>query len=151
MPGPVSPTAISTICAPSSRAVTRDAPIIPARAVERVHAVEDEVEQHLLQMHAVAPDVRQIARYVHVQLHLPRRRIDPHERRDVAHERAHVEPPRLERLPLEQPAHAIDDLARALVVLRMSARIARTSSRSGEACCRKSSAASALRRIVASG
>ena len=94
-----------------------DAPIVRARAVERVHAVENEVEQHLLQMHAVATDVRQIARHVHVQLHLPRRRIDPHERRDVAHERAHVEPPRVERLPLEQPAHAVDDVARALVVV----------------------------------
>ena len=74
-----------------------DASILQARAVERVHAVENEVEQHLLKMHAVAAHGRQIARHVHVQLHLPRRRIDPHERRDVAHERAHVEPPRVER------------------------------------------------------
>ena len=67
-------------------------------------------------MHAVATDVRQIAGYVHVQPHLPRCRIDPHERRDVVHERAHVEPAGVERVALEQTAHAVDDVARSLVV-----------------------------------
>ena len=31
-----------------------DAPIRPDHPVERIHAVENQVEQHLLQMHAVA-------------------------------------------------------------------------------------------------
>ena len=70
----------------------------------------------MLNLHAVAANVRQIGWHIDIQLHLPRRCIDPHERRHIADKRAHVEPFRVERLPLEQPAHAIDDVASAFVV-----------------------------------
>ena len=93
-----------------------DPPILPARAVEGVHAVENEIEQHLLNVHAIATDVRDIAGHGHVQLHVPRRRVDPQERRDLIHERADLEPPGVERAALEQGAHALDDPARPLVV-----------------------------------
>ena len=92
-------------------------PSIPQpRSVEGVHAIEHEVEQDLLDMYTITVNVRQIARHVHVQLHLARRRIDPHERRDLIHERAHAEPPRVDRVTLEQAAHPVDDLAGSLVV-----------------------------------
>ena len=60
--------------------------------------------------------MRQIGWHIDIQLHPPRRCIDPHERRHIADKRGDVEPCRVERLPLEQRAHAIDDVASALVV-----------------------------------
>ena len=66
--------------------------------MERVHPVENEVEQHLLNLHAVAANVRQIGWHIDIQLHLPRYRIDPHECRHIADKRADVEPFRVERL-----------------------------------------------------
>ena len=54
MPWPVSLTAISTDCVPSSRAVTLTRRSCGLTPLSGVHAVEDEIEQHLLEMHAVA-------------------------------------------------------------------------------------------------
>ena len=54
MPCPVSLTAISTVRAASTRALTRDAPTLRAGPVQGVHAIKNEIEQHLLEMHAVA-------------------------------------------------------------------------------------------------
>ncbi len=116
-------------------------------------ALRMRLSEYLLQMNAVAAHVRQIGRHFDVQHDLPRRRVQPHKRCDIADERTHVEPYRVRAfLPLEQPAHPIDDVARAFVV-RADVRKNRADlveiRRGG--CCRKSSAASALRRIAASG
>ena len=94
-----------------------DPSILSARPVERIHAVEDEVEKHLLKMHAVATHARQITWHVDVQLHVPSGGVGPHETCDIANEFAHIERPRIEVLPLEQPAHPVDYGARTLVVL----------------------------------
>ena len=65
-------------------------------------SMHEEVEQHLLKMHAVAAHRAQMARNVHVQLHASCSGIRAHEHHDVADHFAHIEADRLEFVPLEQ-------------------------------------------------
>ena len=94
-----------------------DAPLPATCTVKRIHAVKDNVEQHLLKMHPVSAYGRQIAWHVHFQPHVLRHSFGPHEGPDIANEFAHVERFRIEGLPLEQSAHPVDDGAGTLVVL----------------------------------
>ena len=81
-----------------------------------VHAVEDEVEQHLLQMHAVAAHREQHVRDFDAQPHLAARRIRLHQDQDLVDQLRDVELDVFQAPPLEQAPHVIDDLARAVVV-----------------------------------
>ena len=53
MPRPVSVTQISASCGAAGRAVTTIHRFLAVDAINRVHPVDDQVEQHLLQLHAV--------------------------------------------------------------------------------------------------
>ena len=83
---------------------------------------------------------------------MARGRIRPQQRRDVAQHAAHVEGGHrhLARACSSARIRSITALAR-WSSLRMSSRIALISCRSGDSCCMKSAAASALRRIAPSG
>ena len=63
-----------------------DAPIPRAGPVQRVDAIKDEVEEDLLEMHAITAHRWQIRRQIYGQLHVPGRRVRLRELGDIADE-----------------------------------------------------------------
>ena len=117
MPAPGVDDAISTVCvATAPRASTAMLRRCVRGVVDGVHAVGDQVEQHLLQMNAIAQDRRQIARNLQGQANVARRGVGTHQGDDVLEQLVHVQRHDLDLVAPQHRAHAVDDGARALVV-----------------------------------
>ena len=88
--------------APSSH---RDAAAIATLGADGIHAVENEVEQHLLQLYPVAAQPRQIRRRLDLERDMAGRRIRPHQGGDIVEHLRHVEGLHLDLLASQQRAH----------------------------------------------
>src|SRR5260370_23117874 len=85
--------------------------------VDGINPVEDEVYQDLLKMDAIGRHKGKIVLYFQVHLHLPCYSVGPHKGDGIANEFTHIDRSFLEAVPLEQPAHPVNDASCALVVL----------------------------------
>jgi hypothetical protein len=130
MPLPRSATLISTFPVSSRRAAIPPSDSC-CSALERIHRVEDEVEQHLLDLYLVAAHPREIDWNGELEHDMARNRVGTHQPADVAEHLADVERQHRHLLAAEQGAYrSMTSPARWSSVL-MSSRIALISCKSG--------------------
>ena len=127
-------------------------PVFPRDIVHRIHSIQHQIQQHLLQLHAVATHGRQFWRHLQREADLSQARIWLHQRHGFRQQLAeiHVFLIRAWRRFNNTRIRSITRPARRSS-RRMSARMARISSKSGFSFCRKISAASAFRKMAPSG
>ena len=115
---PPSPTPASQTATWTTAFASRDSILQPARrrvdARHRVHGVENQVEQYLLQLDAIAEDRRQIAGEVGLERHVTALQVAAREHGDVLNQGVDIERRRLDGVVLEQLAVAADHLVRPL-------------------------------------
>ena len=83
-------------------------------AGQSVHAVEQEIKQHLLEMNSVAAHRWQIAWHVNLDANVPCRTVGACEHYDFIHQFTQHQRARIELSPLEQCAQPIDDFTGTL-------------------------------------
>ena len=117
MPRPVSLTQTSATWPGVRDAVTPDRPAVAGNRVEGVHAVDDQVQQDLLELHPVAENLGQATADVDVEPDAAGGGIGSQQRHDVEKHVLQVERHHLDRLSPEQGAHPVDHVAGTAIVL----------------------------------
>ncbi len=85
--------------------------------IQSIHAVGNEIKQHLLKLDSIAPNGRQIVCHDNLKSNLPCRSRKLHEGHGVVDKLAHIKRSLGEILPFEKSAHPVDDVTCPLVVL----------------------------------
>ena len=99
---------------PVDTAADVEAPVPFVRAAHRVHGVHDEVQQHLLELHAVTEDERKVGWHVGSNRDTPGGRLGGRQRHDLVHQVREPDRDPLRRRSLCHGAHALDHGARSL-------------------------------------
>jgi hypothetical protein len=91
-----------------------EAPVPFVRAAHRVHGVHDQVQQHLLELHAIAENEREVCRHVGSNRDTSRGRLGARQRHDLVHQVREPDWDPIRRRSLRHGAHALDHGARSL-------------------------------------
>jgi hypothetical protein len=85
-------------------------------SVERVHRIDEQIDQNLLEVNPVTKDLGQSRSNVGLHPDMTRRRVAPHERENIPDHFAQCDGLRVQTAAFEQGSQSINDVARPVIV-----------------------------------